>query len=147
MKIKSSDFQNNELMPQKFTCDGLDINPKLEISDIPENAQSLVLIVDDPDASIGTWTHWTLFNIDPKTTEISENSVPRDSIQGLTSANNTGYHGPCPHQGKHRYFFKIYALDIKLNLENNSTKAQIEEAIQNHILDKAELIGLYERPH
>ena len=104
----------------------------------------LVLIMDDPDAPIGIWVHWVLFNIDPKITKITENSVPLGAIQAKTNRENN-YGGPCPPSGTHRYFFKLYALDIKLNLTAEAGKSQIEQAMKNHILDQAELIGLYRR--
>jgi len=144
MKITSSAFENNQLIPSKYTCDGENINPPLLISDVPTEAQSLVLIMDDPDAPMGTWVHWTLFNIDSKTIEIAEDSVPSGAIQGRTnSANNYG--GPCPPSGTHRYFFKLYALDTELDLTAEADKAQIEQVMQNHIIDQAELIGRYSR--
>lgn len=145
MKIESSAFKNNEYIPSKYTCDGENINPPLKISGIPQNTQSLVLIVDDPDSPTGTWVHWTVFNIDPKIQEISENSVPEGAVEGITDFGSIGYGGPCPHSGTHRYFFKLYALDAKLDLLAGSSKKEIEKAMEGHILDKAELIGLYSR--
>jgi len=142
MKITSPEFQNNQLMPSKFTCEGEDINPTLVISDIPDGTKSLALIMDDPDAPMGTWVHWVVFDI-PVTSKIEENSIP--GKQGNNTAGRKQYHGPCPPSGTHRYFFKIYALDTMLNLNEGITKAQLEKAMQGHILDKAELIGLYKR--
>ncbi|MFZ2603112.1 MAG: YbhB/YbcL family Raf kinase inhibitor-like protein [Candidatus Omnitrophota bacterium] len=142
IKIISPEFKNNEFIPLRFTCQGQDINPLLEIDGIPKDAQSLVLIVDDPDAVTGTWVHWVVFDI-PVTRSIEEDSIP-----GKQGINNTGkkiYHGPCPPTGVHRYFFKIYALDKKLNLDEGISIAELEKAMQSHILDKAELIGLYKR--
>lgn len=145
MKIESPAFKNNEMIPSKYTCDGEDINPSLRISGIPEEAASLVLVVDDPDAPGKTWVHWTVWNIDPKTSEISENSVPAGAVQGVTDFGVPGYGGPCPPSGTHRYFFKLYALDIVLNLNSSSKVGDIEKAMNGHILDNAELIGLYSR--
>jgi len=145
MKIESPAFKNNEMIPSKYTCDGENINPPLKISGIPENALSLALIVDDPDATAKTWVHWTLWNIDSKTVEIPENSVPKGAVQGITDFRVPGYGGPCPPSGAHRYFFKLYALDITLNLESSATVGNIEEAMKGHILGSAELIGLYKR--
>lgn len=145
LTLKSPAFENNSRIPEKYTCDGEDINPPLEISGTPENAQSLVLIVDDPDAPMGTWVHWTVWNIDPKTAEISEDSVPKEAIQGLTDFGQPGYGGPCPPSGTHRYFFKLYALNIKLDLPKNSNKAAVEKAMREYILTQTELIGLYGR--
>lgn len=144
MKITSPAFQNNTKMPSKYTCDGEEINPPLSFADIPANAKSLVLIMDDPDAPSGTWVHWILFNINPKITSVEEGSIPSESKEGITSFGKTGYGGPCPPPGTHRYFFKLYALDATLNL-TNPDKADLEKAMQGHILDSAELIGLYSR--
>ncbi|MDD5193247.1 MAG: YbhB/YbcL family Raf kinase inhibitor-like protein [Candidatus Nanoarchaeia archaeon] len=143
MKIKSI-FNNTEKIPSKYTADGDDINPPLEIFDIPQNAKTLVLIVDDPDAPAGVWVHWILFNI-PIINKIKENSVPNNSKPGMNSAGKTKYHGPSPPSGTHRYFFKLYALDTMLNLPQASKRSEIEQAMQGHILAKAEIIGLYSR--
>ncbi len=145
MKISSPTFQNNSAIPKKYTCDGENTNPPLEISEVPVKAQSLVLIVDDPDAPSGTWVHWVIWNIDPKTTRIEENSVSIKAVEGTTSFGRTSYGGPCPPSGTHRYFFKLYALDTKLDLSPSDKKDQLEEAMKNHTLDYAEIIGLYSR--
>ncbi len=145
MIIESTEFKNNENIPTKYTCDGEDINPPLLFNNVPEETQSLVLISDDPDAPMGTWVHWTVWNIDPKTREIAENSVPTGAIEGITDFGRTGWGGPCPPSGTHRYFFKLYALDIKLDLSSKTRKPQIEEAMAGHIIKEAELIGLYSR--
>ncbi|MBN1405958.1 MAG: YbhB/YbcL family Raf kinase inhibitor-like protein [Candidatus Omnitrophica bacterium] len=143
MEIKSPEFKNNQLMPDKFTGKGEDINPPLTIENIPAGVKSLVLIVEDPDAVSGTWVHWVVFDI-PVTSKIEENSA--SGKQGANTAGEMSYHGPYPPPGKtHRYFFKIYALDTVLNLQEGISKAQLEKAMQGHILDKAELIGLYKR--
>lgn len=142
MKITSPEFQNNQFIPNRFTCEGENINPALIIKDIPEGTKSLALIMDDPDAPMGTWVHWVVFDI-PVTSKIEENSIP--GKQGINSARKKNYHGPCPPSGTHRYFFKIYALDTVLNLKEGINKAQLEKAMQSHILDKAELVGLYKR--
>lgn len=145
MKITSSAFENSDSIPAKYTCDGNDINPPLIFSDIPENAQSLVLIMDDPDAPMGTWVHWIVWNIDPGARGIPENSVPKGSIEGKTSWGRSGYGGPCPPSGTHHYFFKLYALDTQLDLSSDADKPQLEQAMQGHILAQAELIGPYQR--
>ena len=145
MKLISSTFEHNKNMSAQYTCDGQNMNPPLQILEVPESAQSLVLIMDDPDAPIGTWVHWILWNIDPKTTEIAENSVPQGGIEGTTSFGKTGYGGPCPPSGTHRYFFKLYALDTKLDLTPNAGKDNLEQAMQGRVLDSTELIGLYAR--
>ena len=145
MKISSSAFKNNQKIPSQYTCDGANINPPLTISDLPQNAQSLVLIMDDPDAPSGDWVHWLVWNINPQTKEIKENSVPPESTEGLTSFGNAGYGGPCPPSGEHRYFFKIYALDTKLDLMPEADKRELFQAMDGHVLASAELIGLYSR--
>lgn len=145
MRISSSAFKNNDFIPEKYTCDGSNINPPLSIVDVPKNVQSLALVVDDPDAPAGTFTHWLVWNINPNTTEISGNYVPQGSVEGLGSFGKSHYGGPCPGFGTHRYFFKIFALDTKLNLSSSSTIKEFLLSIQNHILAKAELIGKYSR--
>ena len=145
MQIISPAFLNNQNIPSKYTCDGEGINPPLEFKEIPPNAQSLVLIVDDPDAPNGTWVHWTLWNIDSITTSIAENSVPPKAIAGQTSSGQNIYGGPCPPSGTHRYFFKLYALDSKLSVTSFSFKEDLEKAMQGHIISQAELVGLYSR--
>jgi len=145
MQIISPAFLNNQNIPSKYTCDGEGINPPLEFKEIPPNAQSLVLIVDDPDAPNGTWVHWTLWNIDPATISIAENSVPPKAIAGQTSSGQNIYGGPCPPSGTHRYFFKLYALDSKLSVTSFSFKEDLEKAMQGHIISQAELVGLYSR--
>lgn len=142
MQITSPVFKNNEYIPAKYTCEGEDINPALVISDIPKEAKSLALIMDDPDAPIGVWVHWVVFDI-PVVSGIEENSLP--GKLGITNSGRREYHGPCPPSGTHRYFFKIYALDTQLNLKEGISKGQLEKAMQGHILAKAELIGLYKR--
>ena len=142
MKISSPEFKNNKFIPKKFTCQGEDVNPALLIGDIPNNAKSLALIVDDPDAPMGTWVHWVLYDI-PVTSRIDEDSIP--GKQGMTDFGRKDYGGPCPPMGTHRYFFKIYALDTELGLEEGRTKKDLEKSMEGHILDKAELIGLYNK--
>jgi len=145
MKIISPIFENNQLIPEKYTCDGEDINPPLLIEDVPAEAESLVLIMDDPDASIGVFEHWIIFNINPRTKEIKENSILSGAVLGMTDFGRIGYGGPCPSRGNHRYFFKIYALDKVLELPEGAEKLDLEKAMRGHILSEAELIGRYER--
>jgi Raf kinase inhibitor-like YbhB/YbcL family protein len=145
MKIISLAFENNQFIPSRYTCDGEDINPPLEISDIPNGTQSLVLIVDDPDAPGGTFLHWLVFDIEPTVFLIKENEIPQGGVQGLNNFGKENYGGPCPPYGIHRYFFKIYALDKKLNLEPGANLKIVEKEMQGHILDQAQLIGLYKR--
>lgn len=145
MKITSDSFTNNGYIPSKFTADGEKINPRLFIQGAPQGAASLVLIVDDPDAPSGTFTHWTVWNIDPGITEIAEDSIPAGVVQGPTSIGDPGYVPPAPPSGTHRYYFKIYALDKKLDLPLTANVRELLEAMDGHILDKAELMGLYSR--
>ena len=142
MELTSPEFKHNTPIPAKFTCQGEDINPALEIKDIPQGSQSLALIMDDPDAPAGTWIHWVVFDM-PIISRIAENSVP--GKPGVNTLNEKEYHGPCPPSGTHRYFFKIYALDTKLNLKEGISKGALEKAMQGHILQKTELIGLYKK--
>jgi len=142
MKLTSPDFTDKGNLPAKFTADGQEINPSLDIEGIPQGTQSLVLIMDDPDAPKGTFTHWVVFDI-PVTGRINEDSVP--GKQGLNSIGEYGYVSPMPPSGTHRYVFKIYALDLKLGLPEGAKRAAIEQAMQGHILARAELTGLYKR--
>ncbi len=145
MKLESPAFENNGFIPKKYTCDGQDFSPPLLISEVPKSAKSLVLIVDDPDAPMGTFTHWTVWNIPPNTTEFQENSLPQGAIEGLTSWGKTGWQGPCPPSGQHRYFFKLFALDQVLELKAGASLSQLKSAMEGHIIDRAELVGLYQR--
>jgi hypothetical protein len=140
--VSSPAFENGKFIPRKYTCDGDDVNPPLEIKNIPKETKSLALIVDDPDAPKGTWEHWTVWNI-PPTERIQENTVP--GVEGLNDFGRHSYGGPCPPFGTHRYFFKVYALDTLLNLSPNARKKDLERAMEGHILSKGELIGLYKR--
>lgn len=142
MRLTSPEFNHNGMIPERFTCDGEDVNPALNIEDVPSDAKSLALIVDDPDAPMGTWVHWIVFDI-PVASRIEENSVP--GKQGMNDFRKLAYGGPCPPSGTHRYFFKLYALDCRLQLEEGVRKEDVERAMQGHILAQAELIGLYRR--
>ena len=144
-RISSTAFENNGGIPAKFTCDGKDINPPLVIHGVPTASKSLALIVDDPDAPRGMWVHWVVWNIDPKTTEIGEDSVPKGAVQGMNDFRKHDYGGPCPPSGTHRYFFKLYALDTQLNIGANSEKTVLEKAMQGHILSQAQIMGTYKR--
>ncbi|MFC1682086.1 YbhB/YbcL family Raf kinase inhibitor-like protein [Nanoarchaeota archaeon] len=139
LELESQSFTNNAQIPLIYTCDGEDISPPLEINNIPENTKSLVLIVDDPEK---TWVHWVVWNI-PMTNLIQENSVPQGAIQGINDFGEKNYRGPCPPSGTHRYFFKLYALDSILDLEENSDNQELETTMQDYIIDQTELIGLY----
>lgn len=141
--VKSPVFEANKHIPRKYSCDGDEINPPITIDGIPKEAKTLVLIVDDPDAPMGTFDHWVVWNIPPSSSKIGENTVP--GTEGLNSARQRGYMGPCPPSGTHRYFFKVYALDAELKLGAGTKKKDVEKAMQGHILAKGELIGLYSR--
>ena len=141
--VATSAFQTGGDIPAKFTCNGANVNPELKINGVPNGAKSLVLIVDDPDAPRGLFTHWILWNIDPKTTDIGENSVPTGGVQGTNDFGKRNYGGPCPPSGTHRYFFKIFALDSKLDLKPSAGRAELDGAMKDHVLAKAELIGRY----
>ena len=149
MLLTSPSFENNTHIPSKFTCDGGGINPELQIQNVPAEAKSLALIIDDPDATRGvTFTHWLVWNINPRTTIIKEESIPPDSTEGVNDFGKVGYGGPCPpaSAGKpHRYFFKLYALDSALDLKIGSTKIKLEDEIKKHLVEKTELVGLYQR--
>ena len=142
MKIFSQSFPNDKFIPQKYTCEGDDVNPPLTIEGIPEKTKSLALIVDDPDAPGGTWVHWVVFNIKVKDT-IDEDSVP--GMQGINDFKEKDYGGPCPPSGIHHYYFKIYALDTKLDLKEGIKKQDLEKAMEGHVLDQTELVGLYKK--
>ena len=145
LQITSQAFHANGMIPSEYTCDGANGNPPLSIRNVPANARSLALIVDDPDAPGGTWVHWVLWNMGTDTTEIPATSVPGGALQGTNDFGKQNYGGPCPPSGTHRYFFKLYALDIPPPLKPGATKEQLEEAMKGHILEKAELVGLYRR--
>lgn len=145
MKIESSVFKNTEPIPQNYTCDGENMNPPLSISDVHQNAKSLALIMDDPDAPGGTWTHWVVWNISPSVTHIPEGGVPDGGIEGQTSSTYRGYGGPCPPSGVHRYFFKLYALDTVLNIPLTSPVEDVEESMKGHIIADARIMGTYEK--
>ena len=153
MKITSSAFENNEKIPAKYTCEGENINPPLSFTELPRDTKSLVLIMDDPDVSLkvqadGNWDHWIVFNIPGDTTGVEENEVPKDSVLGENTAGRLAYGGPCPptkfEPKQHRYFFKLYALDNSLDIEEGARKAEVEIAMKDKIIDSAMLIGVYE---
>lgn len=143
LKVTSQAFKHNEQVPAKYTCDSENISPPLKIENIPKNVRSLVIIVDDPDAPLKIWVHWVVWNILPNIETIGENTAP--GIEGINDYKRNIYRGPCPPFGTHRYFFKIYALDTMLDIPKTSTKADVEKAMQNHIIAKGELMGLYSR--
>lgn len=144
MKLTSPAFEHNQGIPSEYTCDGPNVLPELNMEDIPENAKSLALIMDDPDAPAGTWVHWVVWNIPRDTKMIAKGAEPQ-GIQGTTSFGKPGYGGPCPPSGTHRYFFKLHALNTTLNLKGGSTKEDLEQAMQGHIIEKTELMGTYKK--
>ena len=152
MDLSSTAFAQGGDIPRKYTCEGDDIAPALSWSDVPDRIQSLALIVDDPDAPdpaapTMTWVHWVLFDIPPGATEIPEGSrpLPEGCRDGLNDWHRTGYGGPCPPAGRHRYFFKLYALDMQLAGLQRPTKAELERAMQGHVLAQAQLVGTYQK--
>jgi Raf kinase inhibitor-like YbhB/YbcL family protein len=151
LEVKSPDFASGGTIPERFTCEGADLSPALEWSAPPAGTQSFALIVDDPDAPVGTWVHWVVFDLPPGLRSLPQGVPKKDQLadgsrQGQNDFGKTGYGGPCPPPGKaHRYFFKLYALDTKLNLASRSTKKDIERAMQNHVLAQGEHMGRYAR--
>jgi len=150
-QLKSPDFAAGADIPKQFTCSGADISPALEWNDPPANAKSFALIADDPDAPVGTWVHWVLYDLSPNLRSLPQNlpkteQSPDGWRQGMNDFRKIGYGGPCPPPGKaHRYFFKLYALDAKLNLKPGATKKDVEAAMKDHILAKAEYMGRFAR--
>ncbi len=142
MRITSEAFEHNAFIPVKFTCQGKGANPPLSIERVPKETKSLALIVDDPDAPGGDFVHWVVYDA-PVTERIEENTV--FGKQGINSSGKPGYVSPCPPTGVHRYFFKVYALDTLLNLKAGISKSDLEFAMAGHILDKAQLVGLYQK--
>ncbi|HID72253.1 MAG TPA: YbhB/YbcL family Raf kinase inhibitor-like protein [Thermoplasmata archaeon] len=143
MRLWSNDFQHGEMIPSRFTCDGEDISPHLAWEDVPEGTKSFVLIVDDPDAPMGVWKHWLLCDIPPELREIDRNSVPAGAREITNDFGKKEYGGPCPPSGTHRYFFKLYALDVPTIGRVN--KRSIYKEVEKHKLDEAVLMGTYRR--
>lgn len=151
MKISSPDFESNQMIPADYTCEGANVNPELHISDIPDAARSLVLIMDDPDAAIDpegsgvVFIHWLVWNIDPDISKIEANSEMQGIEQGFNSGGSIGYTGPCPPTGVHHYRFKLYALSSPINVSQNISREELESVIEPLILEKDELVGLYKK--
>ncbi len=148
--ISSTAFKEGEMIPKKYTCDGENISPTLEWSNIPKGTKSLALIADDPDAPRGTWVHWVLFNIPSDMKGLPENVPPRSTLKngarhGMNDSRKLGYDGPCPPGGTHRYYFKLYALSVDLALESGATKEQLLKAMEGQILGEGQLMGKYKR--
>jgi Raf kinase inhibitor-like YbhB/YbcL family protein len=151
MQLTSTVFKQDSKIPSKYTCDGENINPPLQINDVPAHTKTLVLIMDDPDVpefirKERMYDHWVVFNMPPSVHTIAENSVP-PGISGKNTGGGLGYRGPCPPDREHRYFFKLYALDTSLDLPEGATKTDVEKAMAGHILAQAELMGRYTRTH
>ncbi len=145
LEITSPAFDHEEMIPKKYTCQGDDVNPELEIQGIPEETKSLILIMDDPDAPIGTWDHWVVWNLDPSISKIEEDSIPKEGVVGKNSWARNDYGGPCPPSGTHRYYFKLYALDTQLALEKKNNKKTVEKAMKDHVIEQAVLMGKYKK--
>jgi len=149
MQITSTAFAHTESIPSKYTCDGDNVNPPLEFNDIPDEARSLVLIMEDPDVpkSIredGMWDHWVVFNIPTTVSKVGKDSVP-EGVLGVNTKGENKYGGPCPPDREHRYFFKLFALESELDLKEGATKMQVESAMEGKVIEVAQLIGRYER--
>jgi Raf kinase inhibitor-like YbhB/YbcL family protein len=151
MELTSTAFKEGAPIPVNYTCDAKDVSPPLKWTGVPAGAKSLVLIVDDPDAPVGTWAHWVLYDLPAAATEMGEN-IPKSQFlaggakQGLNDFRRLGYGGPCPPPGKpHRYFFKLYALDVVLDLKPGLTKKDLERAMEKHILAQGQVMGTYQR--
>lgn len=146
LSLTSPKFKHMGAIPKKYTCQGEEVSPPLQISGVPQDAKSLALIVIDPDAPMGiTVTHWVIFNLNPTITEISEGSSIEEGIVGKNMRGKNKYMGPCPPRGTHRYIFKLYALDTLLNLDSKNRKKKVIKAMNGHIIEKAELIGTYSK--
>jgi len=150
IQLTSSGFKNGQAIPRQYTCDGIDISPPFEWTGVPRSAKTIALIADDPDAPSGTFVHWVLYNLPAANIGLVENLPPTEDLkggglQGKNGFEKIGYGGPCPPSGTHRYFFKIYALDAELPLKGGATKAEVEKAIQGHIVAQGQLMGTYRR--
>lgn len=146
LRVTSPAFSEGAEIPQKYTCDGENVSPPLHLEEVDKNTKSLVLIMEDPDAPMGTWTHWLVWNLPPSLKHLRENALPDDAIQGLNSFQQLNYGGPCPPSGVHRYFFKVYALDILLYLETGASRHDLEQAMEDHVLGWGSLMGRYQHP-
>ncbi len=142
LQVTSPSFKENELMPAKYTCEGINVSPPLDIKNIPAQTKSIAIIMDDPDAAGGTYDHWIVWNLEPAQA-IAENIEA--GILGRNGSGNTSYKGPCPPTGTHHYHFKVYALDMMLTLKEGSSKAELQTAMQEHIIANGDLVGLYQK--
>ncbi len=150
IKVTSTAFEQGGMIPKQYTCDGTDVSPPLAWTSVPEETKGIALICDDPDAPMGTWVHWVLFNLPADVKELPESVPPQErlengAIQGTNDFRKIGYGGPCPPGGTHRYFFKVYALDAEINLQAGATKRDLLKAMEGHILAEGQLMGTYKR--
>lgn len=150
MTLESPAFKDGDIIPAKYTCDGDNVSPPLSWSNPPEGTVGFALIMDDPDAPLGTWVHWIVYRIPATARFVAEGAskskkLPEGSVEGFTDFQSTPYGGPCPPSGTHRYFIKLYALDTRLNLQPGATKKQLLDAMKGHMLAQAELVGKYKR--
>ena len=150
MEIRSSGFDDGAMIPQKYTCDDIDISPPLKWSKVPDGTKTFAIICDDPDAPMGTWVHWVIYNLPANINELSEDVPPLEILpngakQGRNDFGKIGYGGPCPPGGTHRYYFKIYALSEELKVEAGITKSELLKAMEGHILSEGQLMGRYKR--
>ena len=143
MRITSPVFDEGQMIPSVYTCDGENFSPPLEIKDVPQEARSLVLIMDDPDAPNGTFTHWLMWNISPDTRRIEENDWPSGAEQGINDGNELGYMGACPPEGIHHYHFKVFALNKRLSLKGEIRRVDLDREINDSVIEKTEIVGLY----
>jgi Raf kinase inhibitor-like YbhB/YbcL family protein len=143
MNISAPAFAPGKPIPAKYASKGQNISPELRLGNLPANARSLVLIVDDPDAPMGLWTHWLVWNLSPQTTSIPEGKLPPDAVEGKNSSGHVRYDGPAPPSGTHRYFFHLYALDTALSLPAGTGRAALEEAMKGHVVGTGETSGVY----
>ena len=150
MEIRSSGFDEGAMIPEKYTCDDIDISPPLKWSKVPDGTKTFAIICEDPDAPMGTWVHWVIYNLPANINELSEDVpsleiLPNGAKQGRNDFGKIGYGGPCPPGGVHRYYFKVYALSEKLNVEAGITKSELLKAMEGHILSEGQLMGRYKR--
>ena len=145
MSVTSSAFQEGGAIPEKFSKNGQNVSPELRVNGAPAEAKSLALIVDDPDAPVGLFTHWLVWNIDPKTTELGEGNAPSDGIQGKNDFGEMGYGGPRPPSGTHRYYFKVFALNAKLDLKAGARRRDVDAAMKGHVIAQGQLMGRYSK--
>ena len=145
MQITSAAFKDGETVPKQYTCEGPNVSPPLEFNDVPAEAKSLVLMVEDPDADAKPWVHWLVFNIPPQSGGFKEASIAEGATQGLCNGNTFGYEGPCPPEKEHTYLFKLYALDQVLQIPAESNRKKVLEEMQGHVVAEATLHGKYEK--